>query len=373
MKKWRMFFFTSIVVLSLTVTTDLHAADTWEIDRVRSKEVLGSEDFEIIDEYVAKCVRELVTASDLTSTAKISTLFLSRSVTEEESASAQYTEQFLEAAHKHLATGFELAAKLETEKHQSIAVVNLLILIDGLKEVRLADLAIARLDDDSMVIRYWAVHAVTNPGIIAKLNSEKTKPASEITVKLLQLVESSSDEILVLMSRFAVGIDVREGEELLLKIANLRISKYANWDVEYEHLDSVVLNGLCDKLASSPNGATVGRSFGRLYSCVIQRYVKGRNILSAAQKGKLASVLTEIERSCVSRILEKPQATIKRALEHEDITSLLLEHSRLLGDQTRAGQLAEKLGFDYGTNADGSRRIEPPGLPDPPEELISGD
>jgi len=354
------------VILILTVTTDVYAVDTWEIDKVRNKGVLDSDDFEIIDEYVSECVRELVETHDLTSTAKTCTLILSRSVTNEESAGAQYNEQFIESAHKHLAAGFELASQLKPQKRQLIAKVNLLILIDGLKEPRLADLAIAKLDDDSMVVRYWAVHAVTNPDITAKLNSSDSRLASKITGKLLQLVDSSSNEIVSLMAKFAAGINVRQGQELLLKIAGMRIKKYEYWDVDYEHLDSIVLNALCDKLAFSRSTSDLAKSFAQLYSYIIQRYIKGRNILSNEQKQKLASILTEIERICISKILARPQVTIKRALERKDINTLLLEHSRLFGDTAKTGLLAEKLNFDYGINPDGSRRTEPLELPEPP-------
>ena len=47
--------------------------------------------------------------------------------------------------------------------------------------------------------------------------------------------------------------------------------------------------------------------------------------------------------------------------------TLLQEHSRLLGDETRAGQLPLKMNFDYGKNPDGSRRIAPLVLSEPPE------
>ncbi|MBW8002816.1 MAG: hypothetical protein FVQ80_12475 [Planctomycetes bacterium] len=353
-------------ILILTVITDVYAVDTWEIDKVRSKGVLNSGDFEVIDEYISESVRELVETRDLTSTAKICTLILSRSVTNQESASAQYNEQFIESANKHIAAGFELTDELESQKRQLSANVNLLILIDGLKEPRLVDLAIAKLDDDSMVIRYWAVHAVTNAGITAKLNSSDDRLASEIAGKLLQLVDSSSNEILSLMAEFAAGINVRQGQQLLVKIADMRIKKYEYWDVDYERLDSVILKALCDKLASSRSTSDLAKSFAQLYSYTIQRYIKGRNVLTDQQKQKLASILTEIERVCISKILDKPQATIKRALEHKDINTLLLEHSRLFGDAARAGVLAEKLDFDYGINPDGSRRTEPLELPEPP-------
>ncbi len=61
-----------------------------------------------------------------------------------------------------------------------------------------------------------------------------------------------------------------------------------------------------------------------------------------------------------------PQSVIKKAVEEEDYMALLQEHNRLLGDGTKAGQLPLKLNFDYGKKPDGSKRIAPLALPEPP-------
>jgi len=61
------------------------------------------------------------------------------------------------------------------------------------------------------------------------------------------------------------------------------------------------------------------------------------------------------------------QSIIKKAVEQGDYVALLQEHSRLLGDETRPGQLSLELNFDYGENADGSKRTAPLVLPEPPQ------
>ena len=114
----------------------------------------------------------------------------------------------------------------------------------------------------------------------------------------------------------------------------------------------------------------LARRFGQLYSYVFQRYIKGRDVLSDTQKNQLASVLVETEISCISKRLKVTQSVVKNAVEQGDYTALLQEHSRLLGDETKAGQLPLKLNFDYGKGPDGSRRIAPLALPEPPKELI---
>jgi len=152
----------------------------------------------------------------------------------------------------------------------------------------------------------------------------------------------------------------------------MRIKRYANWSVNYELLDETVLKSLQKKLSSvGLSKPAVARRFGQLYSYVMLRYIDGQNSLSAAQRHQLASVLVETEKWCISKLLGTPQSSIKRAIENHDYTGLLEEHNKLLGDETRAGQLPLKLKFDYGRDADGFKRIAPVVLPKPPRAKTS--
>jgi len=377
--------------LVLVVSTVSGAVDTRGIDKVRSKGVLDSKDLQIIDDFVAEAVRELVKTKDFTSVAKVRVVILARSSSGKEGAAAQYAEQFSESAYKYISEAFEQASKLTPEERKFKAILNLLILVDGLEDMRLVDLGRKMLNDENTVIRYWAVHCVTNPGITKQLNSGKEanlKLASEITEQLKGLVDSSSPEIMTLMAEFAAEIDIVQGEDLLGQIVDMRMSKYADWTVEYELLDATILKLLCGKMtsagvskplpATSSDRPTIARPapnrgwarrFGQLYSYAIQRYIKGRDFLSDAQCQRLASVLVETEKTCIGKLIG-PQSIIKRAVEQDDVTALLDEHNRLLGDETGAGRLVLKLNFDYGKRPNGDRRIAPLALPEPPKELI---
>ncbi len=371
--KWTTFAVLA-VFLVLVVNSGSGAVNTTEIDKVRKKGVLDSEDLQVIDSFVANAVQELVKTRDFTSIAKVRAVILARDSSNKESAAAQYAEQFFESAYKYISSGLKRAEQLTPEDCKLKVMVNLLILIDALGDVRLADLAIGLLNSESMVIRYWAVHSVTNPGIIEQLNSgvaANSKLAQRIVERLKELVEQSSPEVLALMAEFSAEVDIAQGEELLLQIADMRMKRYADWTVEYELLDGAILKLLDRKLSSVSQGrATIARRFGQLYSYAIQRYVKGRDFLSAAAKHRLASVLVETEKSCIGRLVGMPQSVIKKAVEGGDYMTLLAEHSRLLGDETRAGQLPLKLNFDYGTNPDGSKRTAPLDLPELPKRLI---
>ena len=123
----------------------------------------------------------------------------------------------------------------------------------------------------------------------------------------------------------------------------------------------------------SPQKPEVARRFAQLYSYAIQRTVKGSNVgvLNATQLGHLVSVLIEIEEKCVSRLLEQPQSAIRRAIERDSLPTVLEEHNRLLGAETTPGQLPSRLGFDYGTTSNGTKRTSPVPLPDPPQKPVA--
>ena len=363
--KW-VIFAALAAFLVLVVHSGSGAVNTGKIDIVRKKPVLDSRDLQIIDDFVAEAVRELVKTKDFTSIAQTRSIILARR-SSKRSAQAQYAEQFSESAHKYISLGFKQAEQLTPEDRKFKAILNLLILVDGLEDVRLADLAIGLLKDRMSVIRYWAVHSITNPGFTKQLNSAiaaNLQLARRIVEQLKGMVGNSGPEILALAAEFAAEVNIPQGEDLLGQIADLRIKKYADWTVDYELLDGAVLRLLYKKISSGAvNKPAIARRFGQLYSYAIQRYVKGRNFLNAAQKHQLASVLIETEKSCVGKLLGMPQSVIKRAVERGDYTRLLLEHSGLLGDETRAGRLALKLNFDYGRNPNGTGRTAPLTLP----------
>ena len=359
----------------LVMHSGSQAVDTGQIDRVRSRGVLDSEDLETIDNFVAEGVQELVRTRDFTSIAKVRTVISSRNSSNRQSAATQYSEQFSESSYKYISEAFETADELTPQEHKFKVILNLLILVDALEDLRLAELAMERLNDENKAIRYWAVHCVTNIGITEQLNSgggANLRLAKRIADELKKLVENSVPEVLILMAEFAAGVDVPQGQELLLQIADMRIKKYADWTVEYELLDGAILKLLDSKIPSgSPSKPAVGRRFGQLYSYVLQRYVKGRDFLGDVEKQQLASVLVETEILCISRRLGIAQSVIKKAVEQDDYIGLLQQHSRLLGDETRAGELPLRLNFDYGEKPDGGRRIAPLALPQPPKTKVS--
>ncbi len=348
----------------LVINPVSQAIDTRQIDTVLQKGVLDSQDLQTIDDFVGEAVQELVNTRDLTNIAKNRTVILSR-----RSDQGQYSQQFSESTYKHISSGLQEASQLIPEARRVIITVNLLILIDCLEDPRLADLAISKIMDKNAVVRYWAVHCVTSPGIIEKLNSEEAsnlKLSRKIANELTMVVAGSSPETIALMAKFTADINIQESEGLLLQIAEMRIKSYADWTVEYELLDGFILKSLNSKMTlANPNKSILAHRFCQLYSYVIQRYIKGREFLSDTQKQQLASAMIETEDKCISKLLGKTQTVIKRAIEADSIMTLFREHDRLLGAEAEAGQLPSKFNFKYGSTSGSSTAPIP--LPEPPK------
>jgi hypothetical protein len=370
------FFIVLMVILITVMNSNLMAASTIEIDRVRDKVVLNDQDLKVIDDFLADSIGAILRTRDFTSIAKLRTVILSRQKSNQDTQN-QYTKQFSESAYKHISEGFQQALILRPPERQTRVIINLLILIDGLQNLNLVDLALEKLKAENMAIRYWAVHSVTNIGILNQLNSDTTsnrKLAQKIIEQLQEIIDSSSPEILTLIARFAADLNIPQAEELLLQMADLRIKRYSDWTVKHERLDSIILKLLENKITTSSTSVTgktsinnpdFARRFAQLYSFTIQRYIKGKN-LKDTQKQQLITVLVETEEKCISSLLGQQQSTIRKAIEENDMAALEAEHNRLLGGQENAGLLLTKLSFDYGTNNDGSKRTTPLPLSDQP-------
>jgi hypothetical protein len=137
-------------------------------------------------------------------------------------------------------------------------------------------------------------------------------------------------------------------QDLLLDMANQRIRAYADWTVQEELLDNHILKQLARRMKANPADQGIcGPRFGQLYSYVIQRYLKGTGTLDETQKQQLISVIAEVEDQSIATLLNRPQSSLRRALEQKNNSELLREHDRLLGNQTTAGQLPAKLNFSY--------------------------
>ncbi|MBN2129290.1 MAG: hypothetical protein JW741_07320 [Sedimentisphaerales bacterium] len=364
----------AIIVGGLVLAFSISRAvvDTSGIETVKGKNVLTQQDLQIIDDFMDDAVGDIVRTVDFTEVAKIRTIILNY-----QSTQAQYANQYSQSAYARISAGLQEARGISDPARRFKVMANLLILIDSLGYPQLADLAVAMISHENNAVRYWAVRSATSPSLWAKLGQNQSgaaQLAGRIFADCSAVVDSSSPEVLNLMAEFAGRHATPGAEQLLVRVADTRISRYADWSVRYELVDGTVLRLLSDKLASgSAAKPELGKRFGQLTSFVIQRYIKGQQlgVLPANSRDYLASVVAEVENKCLSKLMGASQATLTMALQENNINALQAEHDRLLGAGNQAGALVGRLNFTYGPA--GSGRSTPLTLPDPPRsQAVAG-
>jgi hypothetical protein len=330
----RAFFAILVGGLVLTLLTVSRAqVDSRRIEEVVKKNVLTPEDLEIIDAFVADAVGRLVRTTDFTEVAKHRAVIVSHQISQ-----AQYAQRFSEAALREIGKGFDYATNEITDPDRRVKVfANLLILAGELNDPRLIEVGIRMIPDENTMVRYWAVRVATNPSVWAKLAQDQSTAADlsrRIVDACSKVVETSGPEVLYLMAQFAGRYDTPPAQDLLSRIADARIKRYADWAVRYELVDTGILKLLSAKIVSGGTAnPQLARQFCQLYSYAIQRYIRDLkdNNLKDLSGNYLASVLVETEQQCLSKLLSGPQTGITRAVEAGDAAALQAEHDRLLG------------------------------------------
>jgi hypothetical protein len=361
------FLTVSTASLIFCFLTPAIALDTRGIEAARAKKVLDNTDLQTIDSFVAQGTREILNATDFTSISNIRSLIIANSASNEP-GQVQFAQQFSDSAKKYIAADLEKAEELTPPESSFRVIINLLMLVDGLVDPRLAEIPLKYVDYDKPAVAYWAVHCLTSPEIVDKLNSDKnSEVARQVARRLETIVSTTSPQTLGLIASFAGSIKIPDGFDLLLKVADRRIASYADWSVENELLDATVLQGLCDKIVSSdPGKAEAAGRFAQLYAYVFGRYLQGGDRLSDTQKTHLISVMVETEKNCIPKLTGKPSFAIKKAIEASDNKALQQEYINLFGDQTKPRQLLSDVNFDFGKNKDGGAITNPLQIPAPP-------
>jgi hypothetical protein len=364
----RAFFAILVGGLVLTLLTISRAqVDSRRIEEVVKKNVLTPEDMEIIDAFVTDAVGRLVRTTDFTEVAKHRAVIVSHQISQ-----AQYAPRFSDAVLREIGRGFEYATNEITDPDRRVKVfANLLILASELNDPRLIEVGIRMIPDENTMVRYWAVRVATNPSVWAKLGQDQSTAAAQsrrIVDACTKVAETSSPEVLYLMAQFAGRYDTSPAQDLLSRIADVRIKRYADWAVRYELVDTGILKLLSARIGSG--GAAnpqLARQFCQLYSYALQRYIRDLrdNNLKDLSDSSLASVLVETEQQCLSKLLSGPQTGITRAVEAGDAAALQAEHDRLLGSANQAGTLPSKFSFTYGSAQE--KRLAPLALPEPPQ------
>jgi hypothetical protein len=310
--------------------------DTRRIDDVRNKSVLEPSDLEIIDRFVGEAVRELTRTDDFANVSKIRSTILSRT-----SKQGQYAQQFSESISKYVTQAFAQVTR-QPEGRRFMVELNLLILVDSLKDPALAKLALPYAASKQDPLRYWAIHTLANKQTAELINAGDAGALGQQILNIANTATSDPvSDIVGIVADFAVLLNGSQGQDMLLKIADTRIAQYKDGNVQNELLETKILKHLCSKMTSDNSAqAQVAQRFSQLYSQVIQRYAKNQNTLSESQKQSLVSVIVEIENKCISSLLQAQQG-LTRTVERNDVDALMQEHDNLLGP---GGSFTSKFG-----------------------------
>jgi hypothetical protein len=327
---------------------------------VREKDVLNEEDFQVIEQFVKDAIDELVNTVDFTQVARLRAIIVTR-----QSEQAQYSEQYTRYLRKYIGEAVVKTDKLENAVRRHRVRVNLMILVCQLENPRLVDIALEALDDRDESVRYWAVRTLTSRKLIEKIEagSDSSAVVGNIASKFEGIVSTAAPEVLRIMAELARAANNDQTENLLLKIADIRIKGYSDWTAKADTVDIEVLKLLCDKLMMKTKKTDeFGQRFAQLYSYIMQKYImvlRDEVSLDEEQKQLLASILVEIEDKCIGKLTGLQQTVIKRAIELDDANTLYQENIRLLGGDEKQGEIPAKFGFDYGPAEGGGRLTQP--------------
>lgn len=350
---------------------DAAAVSTARIDVVRAKEMLADTDTAIIEEFLSAALDEFYAKTDFSDIASLRAVIISKSTSEFESGQIQYGPRFLSAAQKQITQTLEKASKLPDSLRKQLLTMNLLILISDMGNLEISKIALDYIQTPDVMVRYWAVHCLTNSSILRQLNTagseQTTRLASQFVQNLQTAVKSeSSGDILILAAQFAADLKTPAANELLMQISQKRAELYLNWQVNDETVECFILKSLSDRLQTDPDNTKIAaKEFAVLYSLVIQRYVLGIETLPAWNLGNLVSVIVQSEKY-ITRFISDWPSSFKRAIEKGGTAGLLAEHDAFFGSASMAGRLPTTAGFDYGKNANGSIMTAPPQLSKPP-------
>jgi len=359
------------LLLICLIVPCLFAISVSDVEDVRlraesSRSELQAEDRGLIQEFWQKSLNQMLLSE------KVEEIVEIRKQLEDQKGSEPlsfFASAYVSVANQDIQAAFENIARLEDTSKQQLFNQNLMILTAELKSPALASIAISHINDPDPVVRYWAVKALTNSGIIQALGSEVTadeEVKTEILNTLKQHLETEQQfEIYLMIIKFAAAMNHPVAHEILLTIADKRIDAYMNWSVEHEIVDAkllIAIGNVAMMTSDAEVKSTFARKFAEYYAFVFQRYFLGKDVLSDEQIDQVISVILEVEEQVLPKMLNAPTGILK-AIQRNAAER---EYENIFGDRLRSGELGTLYKFDYGKDDSGKAITEPPKLAEPP-------
>ena len=281
-----------------------------------------------------------------------------------------YVSSYIETGKKHLQMAFDTVKQRDLPARKLSMERKLMVLIARLKNVSLAPFALDHFKDPDPAVRYWAVKTFDDFEMVRQL-ADVTSDAdlkNKIIQAMSERVENETSFVILRVAvDFAVTLNDAASRDLLNKLAEKRIKAYMDWSVTGEWFDTYLLNGIGQLIVSqqpSDERVKLSRTFAQLYSCVIQRYIKGESLTDSA-RNSLITVIAEVEIVTVAKLIPGWQMSLKKAVEQN--TGLEREAENLLGAPSKPGDLSLRLNFNYGKDPDGKAIMAPTPIQPAPE------
>ncbi len=356
----------------------------WSMDTTRIKEIreqyaqsstpLDSAAVQVIDDFWRKSVDAMMLTEN---TDEMVTLRLDLKKFSGDNHLSLYASAYLKAGRKHLGVATDTVGKWEENARKVRVERNLMVLVAELESVELADLALAELSDKDPMVRYWAVRSLTSPEIVSQLKEDVTrdeKLTSQIISALEEYLKTSPDTLtLPFVAEFAAGINTAASRKLFWTLADRRIDAYMKWTVTDESVDAGILKSigeLAPAVSDPLEKQELLSRFGRLYACVIGRYMQGGK-LPQASKDRLVTVIAEVEDKIVGKQVAGWAMKFRTDLSKN--IPLDKDYELLFGSEGRVGELAGRLNFNYGKDGSGKALVSPIALPPAPKAPVAED
>ena len=343
-------FFIFQVLLLVVFSAFCCALSTRDIDAVRKKDILENSDIQIISDFTAEALSELIFTDEPSEIADIRGTIISRSKSENQ----QYLQAFTEAMAAAVDKGFDEADTLKDEKLVKRAKLNLLLLISELGSLNLTDQAMKYISSDQAAVRFLAVKSVTNEKVITEIKDTGTDgnaKSREILTALTSILSDETDSSIILeIAKFAASANGNQAKELLADIADKRMDMYRNWRIIDADMDGRILELTGEKASLSTSNserAELTEKFAQLYSFVIQRYAKSYKTAGEDELGNMVTTLVAVENGVLGKMLGAQSSSIRKALEKKDMVALMSSHDLILGSADGKGALAKAMNFTY--------------------------
>ena len=364
--------FLASVAVSAVKTTDIEAVRL-RVDGTSA--ALTTSDQSAIQSFWERALNTMLLTKDIQEIVEIR-----RQIEQQKSRQplSSYAAAYNAAALEFLAIAFDNVNRIEDPAKQQLLKQNLMVLAANLQTPKVASIAIERINEKDPVVRYWAVKAVTNAGVIQSLSDEimgDDATRTAILDALKQRIEFEQQvEIQAMIIQFCAAINQPAAREILLTIADQRIPAYMDWSVENEIVDIKLLIALGSTAMMQSDAAVKTEFAGKfavLFSLVFQRNMLGQEVLSDQQIEQNNSVILEVNDKILKSMLNVSQTGVFNAMrQHRGLDRV---YETIFGDRMRTGDLATIYKFDYGKDAGGKSITAPPTLPAPVDAEIDSE